>query len=59
MLDSDEAFIADYNNELRVIVQSKPSPEKKESLNSQTHIYKFDSRFKIWTEDHLEHILIK
>ena len=59
MLDSDEAFVADYNNELRVIVQSKPNPEKDDSLNSQTHIYKFDSRFKIYTEDHLEHILLQ
>lgn len=58
MLDSDEAFIADYNNELRVLVQTKPNPNKADSKNSQTHIYKFDNQFKIWTEDHLENILM-
>lgn len=59
MLDSDEAFISDFNNDLNIIVQSKPSPGKEESKNSQTHIYKFDTVFHIWTEDHLRDILIK
>ena len=59
MLDTDEAFIADYNNELRILVQTKANPIKKSSKNSQTHIYKFDNYFKIWTEDHLSNILMK
>lgn len=58
MLPTDEAFIADYNNELRVLVQTKPNPFKTDSENSETHIYKFDNNFKIWTEDHLENILM-
>lgn len=59
MLDTDEAFIADYDNELRVLIQTKSNPTKEDSKNSQTHIYKFDNQFKIWTEDHLENILMK
>ena len=58
MYDSDEVFIWDYWNDLKIIVQSKPNPSKPNSNNSETHIYKFDSIFKVWTEDHLENILI-
>ena len=58
MLDTDEVYIADYNNNLNIIVQSKPNPSKVDSKNSETHIYKYDSIFKIYTEDHLENILI-
>lgn len=58
MYDSDEVYIGDYNNELRIFVQSRPNPSKYESNNSETHIYKYDSIFQIWTEDHLENILM-
>jgi len=58
MYESDEVFIWDYWNELKILVQSKPNPSKPNSNNSETHIYKLDSIFKVWTEDHLENILI-
>jgi hypothetical protein len=58
MLPSDEAFIADYDNQLRVIVNTREHPIKTESNNNQTHIYKFDNLFNIWTEDHLANILL-
>lgn len=60
MLATDEAFIADYNNQLRVLVQTKSNPfDEATKKNSETHIYKFDNYFKIWTEDHLETILMR
>lgn len=58
MLDTDDVFISDYDNELRILVQSKPNPNKHYANNSLTHIYKFSSIFKVWTEDHLENILM-
>lgn len=59
MLDTDEAYVVDYNNELRILVQTKSNPVKEDSKNNQTHIYKFDNHYKVWTEDHLQNILMK
>lgn len=56
--DSDEVFIWEYWNELKIFVQSKPNPSKPNSNNSETHIYKYDSIYQVYTEDHLENILI-
>lgn len=58
MLPTDEAYIVDYDNELRVIVQTKSTPFEVDDNNSQTHIYKYDNTFKVWTEDHLSNILM-
>ena len=70
MLDSDEAFIwSDWNN-LRVFVQTKSVPyvdsdygiideadRNTEWNNTMTHIYKFDTLFKIWSEDHVQFLI--
>lgn len=66
MLDTDEAYVWSYNNNLRVFVLSKESPYKivwweivvDDNSNNMTHIYKFDTLFKVWSEDHLSNILM-
>ena len=58
MLETDECFIANDNNELRILVNTKGNPFE-DQKNSQTHIYKFNTLFQVWTEDHLENILMQ
>lgn len=66
----DEVFIWTDNNNLRVFVQTKPIPYiewefgfsteadlNMSSNNTITHIYKFDTLFKIWTEDHVQFLI--
>lgn len=71
MVDTDEVFIWDWNNNLRIFVQTKNYPFRKwqwpdvitewyrnlQWNNTVTHIYKFDTLFKIWTEDHVPFLL--
>ncbi len=66
----DEVFVwSDWNN-LRVFVNTKPTPYVKDPAhhradinksgnNTMTHIYKFDTLFKVWSEDHIKWNLIK
>lgn len=66
MFPDDEVFVWSYNNNLRVFVQTKQRPyyiddwevKKDTSNNSETHIYKFDTLFQIWSEDHVEWMLM-
>ena len=58
MLETDECFITNDNNELRILVNTKGNPFE-DQKNSQTHIYKFNTLFQVWTEDHLENILMQ
>lgn len=66
----DEVFIWTDNNNLRVFVQTKPIPyvwwEYNLSIeadlntsanNTITHIYKFDTLFKVRTEDHVQFLI--
>ena len=69
MLDTDEVFIGSDDNNLRVFVNTRDNPylvvddeehdkdkwhaEFTSWTNTMTHIYKFDTLFKIWTEDHI------
>lgn len=66
----DEVFLWNDNNNLRVFVQTKPIPYVKRPSpredsadinttdnNTMTHIYKFDTLFKVWSEDHIEFLL--
>ncbi len=66
----DEVFIWNDNNNLRVFVNTKVAPYKKwewireADFNSDwnnviTHIYKFDTLFTVWSEDHIEWNLLK
>ena len=66
----DEVFVWSDNNNLRVFVNTKPIPYIKDpshfradintsDWNTMTHIYKFDTLFKVWTEDHIKWNLIK
>lgn len=64
----DEVYIWNDNNNLRVFVNYNTTPFVKDrrhanlaplSLPTTTHIYKFDTLFKVWTEDHINWILIK
>ena len=60
----DEVFIWNDKNNLRVFVQTKSTPYvtswyidqanlNVDWANTMTHIHKFDSLFKVWTEDHV------
>lgn len=66
MLDTDEVFIWSDKNNLRVFVQTKTEPYTSSGttascniwyddtvVNNMTHIYKFDTLFKVRTEDHV------
>lgn len=70
MLDTDEVFIWNDKNNLRVFVQTKTEPYASSwatyscviwfddsVANNMTHIYKFDTLFKIWTEDHVSSLM--
>lgn len=70
MLDTDEVFIWTDGNNLRVFVQTKAIPyvdthyhtieEADRNLewdNTMTHIYKYDTLFSVWTEDHVPFLL--
>lgn len=67
----DEVFVWSEDNNLKVFVNTKPVPYipddyyaynaniNTSAWNTMTHIYKFDTLFKVWTEDHIEWTLIK
>lgn len=65
MFDSDEVYVWSYNNNLRVFVLTKWSPYEisgwevveDDTENNMTHIYKFDTLFKVWTEDHFSWLM--
>lgn len=68
MLPSDKVFMWADGNNLRIFVNTKriPYAEKdskhvllQEWGNDMTHIYKFDTQFKVWTEDHINWILLQ
>lgn len=71
LIPGDEVFIWNDNNNLRIFVNTKPFPYKKNDDwdrradlnenwgNSMTHIYKFDTLFRVRTEDHINGILLK
>lgn len=66
----DEVFVWSDKNNLRVFVNTKSIPYERDSLhyranintsgwNMMTHIYKFDTLFKVWSEDHVMWHLLK
>lgn len=71
LVDTDEVFIWSNDNNLRVFVNTKPTPYViksgtngeiilNESVNNtMTHIYKFDTLFKVRSEDHIPHFLLR
>jgi len=68
LMPTDEVFVWSEWNNLRVFVNTKPTPYIEEDSradinmswwNTMTHIYKFDTLFKVWTEDHINWNLIK
>lgn len=58
MLDTDEVFIGADNNELRVFINSKSDIHRSYN-NTKTVVLKFNTQFKIWTEDHLADIVLR
>lgn len=66
LVDGDECYVWDDNNDLRVFVQTKANPYvyksreidfNDEENNWVLHIYKFDKQYKVWSEDHIEWLL--
>lgn len=63
----DEVFIWSDNNNLRILCNISEAPFKAENwranirnfVPTSTHIYKFDTLFKVWSEDHIRWHLIK
>jgi len=65
----DEVFVWSDNNILRIFVNTKPKPYEKSpsyqradfssGWNTMTHIYKYDTLFQVYTEDHVKWNLIK
>lgn len=67
----DEVYVWSDENNLRVFVNSRVEPYDNNSYywwradirtwdnNTGTHIYKFDTLFKVWTEDHIIWSLIR
>ena len=64
----DEVFVWDDNNNLRILCNVSSDPFEASgrhadmstsSAPSSTHIYKFDTLFQVWTEDHISWHLIK
>lgn len=68
MLVTDDAYLWADDNNLRIFIQTKRHPYVEEDKyhvkyaswgNDMTHIYKFDTKFKVWTEDHLDWMLLR
>ena len=67
----DEVYVWSEDNNLKIFVNTKPIPYiqspryaynadiNTSDWNTMTHIYKFDTLFRVWTEDHISGILIK
>ena len=66
LVEWDEVYIWSDNNDLRIFVNTKPTPYKtsQENViindvnNTLTHIYKFNTLFKVWTEDYITNFLL-
>ena len=67
LVEWDEVYIWNDKNDLRVFVNTKNNPYKaswsdvviNDVNNTLTHIYKFDTLFRVWTEDHIPHFLLR
>lgn len=67
LVEWDEAFVWSDNNNLRIFVNSKNTPfaiednlvKLNDVNNTLTHIYKFDTLFKVWTEDYIPHFCLR
>ena len=71
LTDKDEVFIWDWWNELKIYLQTNTYPYRQWERpnvitewyrntwanNTITHIYKFNTLFKVWTEDHVPFLL--
>ena len=71
LLETDEVFIGNWWNQLKVFVQTKSYPfvrwkfddiitewwRNLQWWNAMTHVYKFDTLFRVWTEDHVPFLL--
>lgn len=66
LVDTDEVFVWNDNNNLKVFVQTRSTPyessDKKTAqliwkANADTHIYKYNTQFSVWTEDHVWFLL--
>lgn len=64
----DEVYLWSDGNNLRVFCNVSEEPYvwyewhaniKRNSIPTSTHIYKFDTLFKVWTEDHIKWHLVK
>ncbi len=66
LVEWDEVYIWNDKNDLRIFINIKPTPYKisewsilpKDWNNTATRIYKFNTLFKVWTEDYIPHFLL-
>ena len=66
LVEWDEVYIWSDNNNLKVFVNTKEVPfvvrgdnvKINDVNNTETHIYKYDTLFQVWTEDHIPHFLL-
>ena len=67
LVEWDEVYIWSDNNDLRIFINTKPTPYKtlewgvivNDVNNTLTYIYKFNTLFKVWTEDHITNFLLR
>ena len=74
LIPSDEVFIWNDNNDLRVFLRTKSMPYYNDDwdwqanlaetpphkhLNTMTRIFKFNKQFKVWTEDWVQWLLLQ
>lgn len=66
LVEWDEVYVWSDENYLRIFVNTKDNPfivngsdiDINNVNNTLTHIYKFNTLFKVWTEDHIPHFLL-